>query len=162
MNSNDTAEGDLFYDDGESINTIESTSYGYARLRWSSQGRYLQINVVENNYASISSLTLDSLTIYELDTVPFALNINEQQRLVENASSRNIVNITSLRLAIDKSRTIAWTCKNLTINSTCHTQFNSSRNTASRLIHSVTVLLLFMSILFIFCFSPVPEMLFTF
>ncbi|CAF1261434.1 unnamed protein product, partial [Rotaria sordida] len=36
LNANGQAEGDLFYDDGESLDTIDSESYYYASFTWSS------------------------------------------------------------------------------------------------------------------------------
>ncbi|CAF3931784.1 unnamed protein product [Rotaria sp. Silwood1] len=47
LNSNGNTEGDLVYDDEESIDIIGSKSYYYATYKWSSPENRLLINIIE-------------------------------------------------------------------------------------------------------------------
>ncbi|CAF1493301.1 unnamed protein product, partial [Rotaria sordida] len=81
LNSNGNAEGDLFYDDGESIDTIGSKTYFFATYKWSMNDRQLFINVIENNYGHMVNLTLNSLMIYGLDRIPITTNVDGNELL---------------------------------------------------------------------------------
>jgi hypothetical protein len=58
LNSNGNAQGDLFYDDGESIDTIERKSYYYSTFQWSSSNQQLTMNIIQNNYFDIIDVGL--------------------------------------------------------------------------------------------------------
>ncbi|CAF2935123.1 unnamed protein product [Rotaria sp. Silwood2] len=75
VGSDGNAEGDLFYDDGESIDTTASKAYYYATFKWSLKDTQLTMTVVENNYREISNLKLDSLTIYGLNHTPAVIYV---------------------------------------------------------------------------------------
>jgi hypothetical protein len=63
-----TASGDLFWDDGESINTIESGKYNYYTFKLHSNCS-LEIDVIKSGYDMISSpLIIKSLLIHS-DTI---------------------------------------------------------------------------------------------
>jgi hypothetical protein len=79
LNGQGNADGDLFFDDGESIDTIGNKSYFYAKYRWSSSERQLSIEVLENHYPAMSLLLLDTLSIYGLDEVPSVINVNQRE-----------------------------------------------------------------------------------
>ncbi len=79
LDENKNAKGDLFYDDSETIDTIEQNLYFYAKYQWSSQQYQLKINVLHNNYQQMTNLILDSLSIYGLNQTPSNMNINGRQ-----------------------------------------------------------------------------------
>ena len=109
LNAAGTAEGDLFYDDGETINTIEPKAYYFAAFRWSNAERKLTITVEQNSYASMSTLFLDTLTIYGLDNVPATVNYGDKEFHPKTRPQTQIVEITGLRLSMSESHTITWT-----------------------------------------------------
>jgi hypothetical protein len=134
LDSNGNAEGDLFYDDGgETIDTIETNTYFYATYQWSSQCRQLKIDVVQNNYAQMSNLTLNSLAIYGLKEVPPNITVNDKHVSVIMRSQTQIVDVTELGLSMSNSYTFTWfgnDQKNITCNKTL------THNTSSRAVSS--------------------------
>jgi maltase-glucoamylase len=108
LNANGRAEGDLFYDDGESLDTIALQSYYYASFKWSSDDRQLSFNVTVNNYADMSRLILDSLTIYGWNRIPTAMRVDNKQLYPVIKSHRETVHIENLALIMSNSHTITW------------------------------------------------------
>lgn len=108
MNKNGDAEGDLFYDDGESIDTIKTKSYYYSNFKWSSVDQQLTINIIENNYSQMSNLVLDRITIYGLGSIPSKININNKEFDPKLRPFTQIVDITGLSLSMNKNYTLTW------------------------------------------------------
>ena len=108
LNANGDAEGDLFYDDGESIDTVRTKSYYYSTFKWSQSQRQLTIQVKENNYPKMSNLTLDSLTIYGLDIIPTTVNSGDKQYRPKTRPFTQIVEVTGLGLLMSEDHRITW------------------------------------------------------
>lgn len=108
LNGTGNAEGDLFYDDGESIDTISSKSYYYSTYKWSSADARFTINVMENNYPSMSNKILDTLIIYGLDRVPELITVNEKQFHPKIREKTQIVYVTKLGLAMNQNYVFTW------------------------------------------------------
>ena len=108
LNAAGAAEGDLFYDDGETIDTIGPKAYYFAKFRWSSAERQLTITVEQNNYSPMSNLSLDTLTIYGLDNVPATVTYKDKEFHPKTRPQTQIVEITGLRLSMSENHTITW------------------------------------------------------
>ncbi|CAF1350959.1 unnamed protein product [Rotaria sp. Silwood1] len=116
LNKTGYAEGDLFYDDGESINTIKTKSYYYAKFKWSSSDQQLTINIIQNNYSHMSNLILDTITIYGLHNIPSTISVNNKQFYPKIRPFTQIVDITGFALSMDKNHTLTWSnTKSMTI-----------------------------------------------
>ncbi|CAF3661960.1 unnamed protein product [Adineta steineri] len=114
LDSNGNAEGDLFYDDGETIETIETNGYFYAIYKWSSQCRQLKIEIIKNNYAQMSNLILNSLTFYGLREVSSNITVNGKQMPVIQRSQTQIMEVIELGLSMSKNYTLMWLQQNET------------------------------------------------
>ncbi len=114
LDSNGNANGDLFYDDGETIDTIETNAYFYATYAWSSQKCQLNITILQNNYTQMSSLILNSLAIYGLMTPPTNITVNGNQVSAVMRSNTEIVDVTGLGLAMTNNYIVTWSCQNQT------------------------------------------------
>ncbi|UJR29922.1 hypothetical protein I4U23_017469 [Adineta vaga] len=108
LNSNGNAQGDLFYDDGDSIDTIGSKSYYYSTFQWSSMKKQLTIDIIVNNYSQMSNLVLDTITIYGLKHIPTIINVNNQQFIVKIRPFTEIVDIIGLRLPMNQNYSFTW------------------------------------------------------
>ena len=108
LDKDGNAEGDLFYDDGESMDTIENNAYFYATYDWSSQRRQLKVNVVKNKYAQMTKLILNSLTIYGLDELPSNIEVDGQQISATQRSQTRHVDVTGFQLSMSRSHTFTW------------------------------------------------------
>ncbi|CAF0846134.1 unnamed protein product [Adineta steineri] len=109
VDANGNAEGDIFSDDGESIDTIESKSYYSATYKWSTKENKLTINVVDNNYSQMSNLILDSLAIYGLDDIPAVINIADKQVHPKIRPHTQIVDVNGLGLSMTQNYVLTWT-----------------------------------------------------
>ncbi|CAF1394494.1 unnamed protein product [Rotaria sordida] len=109
LNSNGNAQGDLFYDDGESIDTIGSKSYYYSTYKWSISEKRLIINVIENNYSQMSNLILDTLTIYGLENIPMIINVNNKNFYPKIRPNTQIVDVNGLGLSMSQNYILTWT-----------------------------------------------------
>ena len=127
LDSNGNANGDLFYDDGETIDTIEKNAYFYATYLWSSQNCQLNMTIVQNNYTDMSSLVLNSLAIYGLGTPPANITVNNNQVPAVMRLNTKIVDVTGLNLSMTNSYTLTWSCQNQTGSN--YTQWNTTSNT---------------------------------
>ncbi|CAF3890842.1 unnamed protein product, partial [Rotaria sordida] len=106
VNSDGNAEGDLFYDDGESIDTISSEAYFYATFKWSLNDAQLTMTVVENNYREISNLKLDSLIIYGLNDTPSVIYAGGKQFVPSRLPNTQIVVVNGMGLPMNQSHWI--------------------------------------------------------
>jgi alpha-glucosidase (family GH31 glycosyl hydrolase) len=108
LNSQGNAEGDLFYDDGESIDTIKTKSYYYSKFHWSSSNKKLKFNIIINNYSVMSNLILNTIIIYGLKNIPTKINVNKKEFYPKIRSFTQIVEINDLRLPMDKDFILTW------------------------------------------------------
>ncbi|CAM4768266.1 unnamed protein product [Rotaria magnacalcarata] len=108
LNSDGNAAGDLFYDDGESIDSVGSKLYYYATYKWLKSENRLIISVLENNYAHMSNLLLDTLTIYGLDNIPTMFNVNDKQFEPKRRPNTQIVDVIGLGLSMRQNHTLTW------------------------------------------------------
>ncbi len=115
LDANGNAQGDLFSDDGESIDTIGSKAYFYATYKWSSRDRQLQINVAENSYSQMANLILDSLTIYGLDETLSTITVGGKELHPTTRPQTQITDVIGLGLPMDKSHTVSWTGSGTTV-----------------------------------------------
>ncbi|CAF1510774.1 unnamed protein product [Rotaria sp. Silwood1] len=113
IDSNGNADGDLFYDDGESIDTVGSKTYFYATFHWSSKDGQLTMNIDQNNYSHMSNLILDSLTFYGLDSIPATIHVKGKQFRPVVRPNTNIVEITGLGLSMGENH--VFTSKGMTV-----------------------------------------------
>ncbi len=108
LNSNGNAQGDLFSDDGESIDTIERKSYYYSTFQWSSSNQQLTMNIIQNNYSNMSHLILDTIAIYGLKHIPTIINVNNKHVYAKVRPYTEIVDIIDIGLPMNKSYTFTW------------------------------------------------------
>lgn len=108
MDKDGNAEGDLFYDDGDTIDTISPKSYYYATFKWSGSQRQLSFQVKENGYPKMSELRLDSLTIYGLENIPDALLVNNKQYPLQLRPFTQIAEVSGLGLPMNGNYLFNW------------------------------------------------------
>ncbi|CAF4513313.1 unnamed protein product [Rotaria socialis] len=103
---NGNAEGDLFYDDGESIDTITAKSYFLATFKWSSSKSQLTMMVDVNGYKEMSNMKLNSLTIYGLKPTQTTVHVAGKQFSTSLRPNTQIVEVNDMGLPMDPSRWI--------------------------------------------------------
>lgn len=120
LNANGNAEGDLFYDDGESIDTIGTKSYYYSTYKWSTSENHLTINVIENNYPEMSKKILNTLIIYGLDNMTSVINVNNKQLPTKLRENTQIIEVNNLGLSMTQNYTLTMERKTSQSSSSLH------------------------------------------
>jgi len=85
------AKGELFYDDGDSIDSIEKSNYYYSSFLF--EGNQLKMTVGKNNYADIGNLKLDTIRIFG-----FTSQRNLHVEIISQSRSVQVVNITNVNV----------------------------------------------------------------
>ena len=108
LNENGDANGDLFYDDGESIDSIESNQFFYAIFEWSQTKRQLFINVKSTTHTLMSNMSLNNIAIYGILDVPKMVNVDGKLHTPKLRSNSQIVDLLDLGLAMNENHTLSW------------------------------------------------------
>ncbi|XP_008568396.1 PREDICTED: putative maltase-glucoamylase-like protein FLJ16351 [Galeopterus variegatus] len=74
LNENETADGYLFWDDGDSIGTIEREEYFYAQYKF--HDRMLKTTIINNGYHGVNTLACDTVQILGLTSKPKVIYMN--------------------------------------------------------------------------------------
>ncbi|CAF0869288.1 unnamed protein product [Adineta steineri] len=105
LDKNQYAEGNLFFDDGESIDTYERSVYNYFIFNYNSQR--LTIEPWTYNYPQMGNdIKLEDITIYGMDKAPTKVMWNGQDLIMSTQwtfdSTKNILRMTKLELNVAK------------------------------------------------------------
>lgn len=108
LDENKNANGNLFWDDGESKDTY--TRRNYLQITFNAtQGQELSLNVVHSNYAEAKSLYFGIIEIYGLNSLPGELYVNNKR--LQNMHIRpkgKIVQFIDLNLNITQNHILKW------------------------------------------------------
>ncbi|XP_067668991.1 sucrase-isomaltase, intestinal-like [Haliotis asinina] len=107
------AEGELFWDDGESIDTYETDHYLLIKFR---MPKYGELHVVQTGSVSVfpppppPPPPLDQLDIYGLQTIPLSVSLDGHVVPVDNIrQSYAITSLLNLNMTLTSNHTITWT-----------------------------------------------------
>ncbi|KAM6199074.1 sucrase-isomaltase, intestinal [Sarcoramphus papa] len=113
LDDNNAASGDLFWDDGESTDTVESKAYIYYEFTVSNN--VLQMTAINSNYADPNNLKFEEIKILGALQEITAVTVS-QNNVVENSPLNityypleKVAHITGLQLELGKSYTVKWT-----------------------------------------------------
>ncbi|XP_072508617.1 uncharacterized protein [Notamacropus eugenii] len=112
LSDNGTAEGDFFWDDGQSIDTYEQGNYYFSSFS-ASQNR-LDVKVLHMNYSDPDGLAFEEIRIFGLNFPPVIVIVTENNVPIQsNAeikynSATKAANITGLHIELGKEYTVEW------------------------------------------------------
>jgi len=109
LDSNGYAQGDLFYDDGESINTVEQQFYFYSKFSWSTKDQRFSFEIIQNNYSQMSNLRIDQIILYGLKQIPKIIFWNKKEFKPITRSNTQIIEINHLSIPINQNFQLTWT-----------------------------------------------------
>ncbi|XP_041960066.1 lysosomal alpha-glucosidase [Alosa sapidissima] len=98
------AEGDLFWDDGETMATYENNQYTYIRFRVE-KGTMTSEVLQENVEASY--ITVETVSIYGVKAEPERVTVNSQDAEFTYRANQ-VLTVTELGLNLSKNFTISW------------------------------------------------------
>ncbi|XP_030311852.1 sucrase-isomaltase, intestinal [Calypte anna] len=138
LDDNSAASGNLFWDDGESTDTVQNKNYIYYEFTVSNN--VLQMNAVNSNYADPNQLKFEEIKILgalqEIQRVTVSQNNVEENHPVTISydAVRKVAHIKGLALELGKSYTIRWT-QQASVNGRfdCYPSLNATREKCEQL-----------------------------
>ncbi|CAF0715427.1 unnamed protein product [Brachionus calyciflorus] len=90
----DNAQGDLFYDDGDSIDSIEKSKYYFSRFIYNNN--QLKMIVSQNNYAEMENLKLDTIRILGFGKI--SGKMEAEIKIFNSRQNPIVLNLTDLNV----------------------------------------------------------------
>ncbi|XP_054254507.1 maltase-glucoamylase-like isoform X2 [Indicator indicator] len=138
LDDKDEAAGELFWDDGESTDTISSKSY--ISYNFSVSNNILEMKVTNNNYWDPNNLTFQEIKILGLLQELLSLRVL-QDNVVQNSAhnisydpENKVAVIRGLQLELGKSYTLSWTLRsNISEKLDCYPGMDASKEKCEEL-----------------------------
>uniref|UniRef100_A0A3Q3IAX0 P-type domain-containing protein n=1 Tax=Monopterus albus TaxID=43700 RepID=A0A3Q3IAX0_MONAL len=104
LSDNGSATGDLFWDDGESIDTYETNQYAYIIFMVSQ--KTMKSQVLHNNVEA-SYITVESASFYGVKEKPSRVLVNSQDAQFTYRTNQ-VLSVAALGLNLSQNFTISW------------------------------------------------------
>ncbi|XP_051940174.1 lysosomal alpha-glucosidase isoform X1 [Hippocampus zosterae] len=104
LSNNGTACGDLFWDDGESLDTFETGQYAYIVF---SVAQQTMSSRVLRNHLEASYITVQSVSFYGVKQKPTKVQVNSRDATFAYRSNQ-VLSVGDLGLNLSKNFTISW------------------------------------------------------
>ncbi|XP_059802933.1 maltase-glucoamylase [Hypanus sabinus] len=122
------ANGELFWDDGESRDTFESGAY--IDCQFTVMESTLNIKVVKNGYTDPNNLMFEEIRILGMETIPTSVNITQNAQVtilppekIKYSAKTKVAQFIGLGLAFGKSYSVQWTSSKF-VRVDCHPEEN--------------------------------------
>ncbi|XP_066517719.1 lysosomal alpha-glucosidase [Hoplias malabaricus] len=99
------AEGDVFWDDGETLDTFESNQYAYITFRLKQSTLTSQ---VVQSHQEASYITVETVSFYGVKKAPTTVSVNFQEAKF-SYSANQVLTVGALGLNLNQNFTISWT-----------------------------------------------------
>lgn len=113
LDDNKAASGELFWDDGDSRDTVSSGSN--IRYQFSVVNSILSMDVVHNGYTDPNNLKFEDITVMGVTTAPTLVLVSDgtasyalSESQVNYDSTKQVIHLTNLELELGKSYTVQW------------------------------------------------------
>ncbi|KAJ8284121.1 hypothetical protein COCON_G00029710 [Conger conger] len=100
-----TAEGDLFWDDGESIDTYETDQYAYIVFHIA---KNTMTSEVLHDNVEASYITVETVSFFGVKNEPSVVTVNSQD-VQFSYTAIQVLTVTDLGLSLSRNFTITWT-----------------------------------------------------
>ncbi|XP_050821721.1 sucrase-isomaltase, intestinal [Gopherus flavomarginatus] len=112
LDDNEVAQGQLYWDDGVSIDTYENGNYILATF--ATNQSVLEITIVHNGYTDPNNLKFDEIKVLGVDRVPLAVTVKQNGVTVPSlhsvsySATEKLLHITGLQLELGKPYSVDW------------------------------------------------------
>uniref|UniRef100_A0A673G4B9 alpha-glucosidase n=1 Tax=Sinocyclocheilus rhinocerous TaxID=307959 RepID=A0A673G4B9_9TELE len=122
LDDNKAASGELFWDDGDSRDTVSSGVY----IHYQFSVDVLSMQVAHNGYTDPNNLKFEKITVMGVNTAPAlvlvsdgntVITLNESQ--INHNSSTQVLHLENLELELGKDYTVNWESK-ISVNIDCY------------------------------------------
>ncbi|XP_033367482.1 maltase-glucoamylase, intestinal-like [Parus major] len=138
LDENQEAMGELFWDDGESADTVSSKSYIFYNF-WFSKN-VLELSVAHNNFSEPHGLEFQELRVLGLRQAPLAITVTSSKAAVPSPhnltydAATQVAIVQGLRLRLGQSYSLHWTLGTRDSDRfDCHPAEGASRESCERL-----------------------------
>ncbi|XP_064256732.1 LOW QUALITY PROTEIN: maltase-glucoamylase-like [Passer domesticus] len=111
LDENQEASGELFWDDGESADTVENKAYIFYEFRFSNN--MLELSVTHNNFSDPAGLEFGELRVLGLPRAPLGVTVTAGDTGTGHSLSYDpatrVALVQGLRLRLGRSHTLHWT-----------------------------------------------------
>ncbi|XP_027698115.1 maltase-glucoamylase, intestinal, partial [Vombatus ursinus] len=112
LSDNGVAEGEFFWDDGQSIDTYEQGNYYFSTF--SASQNHLDVKVLHQNYRDPNNLAFKEIKIFGQNFQPFRVTVKENNIPIQSDAkikydpATKVLHITGLYLELGKQYTVEW------------------------------------------------------
>ncbi|XP_027028042.2 sucrase-isomaltase, intestinal [Tachysurus fulvidraco] len=113
LDDNNEASGELFWDDGDSRDTVSSGAY--IHYQFSVAQGLLIMQVLHNGYVDPNNLVFENITVLGLNIPPKTVTINDNYTVttlpdynIQYDSVKKVLQLKNLQLQLGKSYTVTW------------------------------------------------------
>ncbi|XP_067246031.1 sucrase-isomaltase, intestinal [Chanodichthys erythropterus] len=113
LDDNKAASGELFWDDGDSRDTVSSRSH--IRYQFSVVNGVLTMDVVHKGYTDPNNLKFEDITVMGVTTAPTLILVSDgttsnalPESQVHYDSTKQVIHLTNLELELGKNYTVQW------------------------------------------------------
>ncbi|XP_072551280.1 sucrase-isomaltase, intestinal [Salminus brasiliensis] len=113
LDDNNQASGELFWDDGDSRDTV--TSGNYIHYKFSVLYSVLNMQVLHNGYVDPNNLVFENITVLGVSTPPTAVSISDgnvavavPESSIQYNAVKKVLYLRDLSLQLGKSYTVKW------------------------------------------------------
>ncbi|KAM9481823.1 sucrase-isomaltase, intestinal [Clarias gariepinus] len=113
LDDSNQASGELFWDDGDSRDTVSSGAY--IHYHFSVMQEVLTMQVLHNGYADPNNLVFENITVLGLSRPPMTVTINDgdmttaiPESNIQYDSFKRVLHLRNLQLQLGKNYTLTW------------------------------------------------------
>lgn len=105
LSEDGSASGDLFWDDGETMDTYERNLYAYILLN---VAQNVMTSQVLHDNVEATYITVESASFYGVKTEPSTVWVNHQKALFTYRDNQQVLTVAELGLNLSQNFTISW------------------------------------------------------
>uniref|UniRef100_A0A671L8G9 alpha-glucosidase n=1 Tax=Sinocyclocheilus anshuiensis TaxID=1608454 RepID=A0A671L8G9_9TELE len=124
LDDNKAASGELFWDDGDSRDTVSSGVY--IHYQFSVANDVLSMQVAHNEYTDPNNLKFEKITVMGVNTAPALVRVSDGNTVItlnvsqiNHDSSTQVLHLENLELDLGKDYTVNWESK-ISVNIDCY------------------------------------------
>ncbi|XP_033124429.1 lysosomal alpha-glucosidase-like isoform X2 [Anneissia japonica] len=106
LDANGLAAGDLYWDDGDSLDTIKNGKY--STWQFKAVNQEIKSYAIKDGFTSSSSMLLGEIKIFGITTTPAKVLANGKQVKFTYDSQYKVLTVTNLRLPFNKMNSLVW------------------------------------------------------
>ncbi|XP_071953702.1 lysosomal alpha-glucosidase-like isoform X1 [Antedon mediterranea] len=101
------AAGDLYWDDGDSLDTVAKGAFSIWQFQ--AENQQIKSNIIKDGFPSSSQMSLGEIKIFGLKSSPTQVSANGKDVQFSYDTLYKVLTVTNLKLPFNKFNTLVWT-----------------------------------------------------